>query len=151
MTLGIRLGRRLLAVTAFADERFEFHDSRFVPSRKASLTTGVSGYFRRVFDQARPTAVYYFAPTGPNTVTDGLIRLLEAEAAAHGVAVKRLTRSDIFDTFGAAPLRTRQALRDQMHQLWPGLREVANGRQLVMAEAAAVALVGDLYQEWPPG
>ena len=107
MTLGIRLGRRLMAVAAMANERFEFHDSRFVPSRKASLATGVSGYFRRVFNQAAPTVVYYFAPTGANTVTDGLIRLLEVEAAAHGIAVKRLTRSDVFDSFGVAPLRTR--------------------------------------------
>lgn len=150
MTLGIRLGRRLMAVAALKDERFEYHDSRFVPSRKRARASAVSGYFRRVFEQTAPTVVYYFAPTGPSTLTDGLVQLLEAEAAAHGIASKRLTRSDVFDSFGVAPLKTRQDLRTQMQHLWPALREAADARQLVLAEAAAVALVGDLYQAWPP-
>ena len=150
MTLGIRLGRRLMAVAAFKNDRFEYHDSRFVPSRKNALASAVSGYFRRVFEQTAPTVVYYFAPTGPSTLTDGLIQLLETEAAAYGIAAKRLTRSDVFDSFGPAPLRTRQDLRIQMQHLWPALRVATDARQLVLAEAAAVAMVGDLYQEWPP-
>jgi hypothetical protein len=48
------------------------------------------------------------------------------------------------------PFRTRQELQDHLRQFWPELSEAKPQRQAPLAEAAATALVGDLYQEWPP-
>ncbi len=150
MIVGLKLGRRLMAVAALEDERFVFQDSRFIASRKSALQAGVTRYFSQVFDQLKPTAIYYYAPTGRNTVTEALVALLDTQAGQMGIPAKRLSKSDLFDHFGLLPLRTRRQLREHLQPLWPALSEGKVHRQVALAEAAAAACVGDFRQALPP-
>ena len=150
MIVGLKLGRRLMAVAALEDERFVFQDTRFVASRKSALQSGITRYFSQVFEQLKPTAIYYYAPTGPNTITEALVTLLDTQAGQMGIPAKRLSKPDLFDHFGLLPFRTRRELRDHLQHLWPVLSEGKAHRQLVLAEAAAAACVGDFRQELPP-
>ena len=149
MTLGLKLGRRLVAAVAISGEEFAFQDSRFVP-RRAQLTSGFSRYLQQLLQQVNPSIVYFYAPGGDEGLTRELVSVLEAETAAAGVNTKRLTKTDVFGAFGLAPLKTRRELRDLLQNLWPTLSEGKVHRQAALAEAAAVALVGDLQTHWPP-
>jgi hypothetical protein len=150
MILGLKFDRRLIAAAGLNGEQFVFGDSRFVPSRQAALSTAISRYLRNVLDQVKPVAIYYYAPPQSGTFTAELVTILEHEAAHVGVPVKSLSHTDVFGSFGVLPLRTRRALRAHLEAFWPALTEGKPSRQLVLAEAAAVALVGDLRQAWPP-
>jgi hypothetical protein len=151
MTLGLKLGRRLVGAVALDDETVTFHDSRFVRARRDQPGTALSTYVGRVLDQVRPSVVYMYAPVGVGTVTAELVGALEREAARRGIPVKPLTRTDVLGSFGLRLLRTRAELREVIGVIWPALAEVKRHRQDTVAEAAAAALVGDISQEWPPG
>ena len=150
MILGLRLGRRLMAAAALDNDAFVFHDCRYVPPRKPTFDASMSKYFARLCDQLTPTAVYYYAPTGPGTVTEQLVARLEQTAGQAGIPVKRLTKSDLFTSVSVEPVRTRRELREQLSDLWPVLAEGKLNRQATLAEAAAGALVGDARQGLPP-
>ena len=150
MILGLRLGRRLMAAAGLEDDAFVSHDGRYVSSRKATLETSISKYFTRLCEQLTPAAVYYYAPTGPGTVTEQLIARLEQTAAQVGIPLKRLTKADLFTSVSVAPVRTRRELREQLSDLWPVLAEGKVARQATLAEAAAGALVGDARQGLAP-
>ena len=150
MILGIKLGRRLVAAAGLDDEQFVFRDSRFVPSRQALLDAAMGRYLTHVLTASAPTAVYCYAPTEAHSLTEQLFALLEVQAARLAIPVKRLTKFDVFTSFGILPLRTRDDLLEEAQVLWPDLTEVKTHRQLALAEAAAAALVGDLRQAWPP-
>lgn len=145
MILGLRLSRRLVAVAGLNDERFVFLDSRFVP-RGADASGGASRYFRQVLEQTKPTAVFFYAPTGPRTLTHQLILLLEQEASRLALVAKALSKTDVFASFGLLPLRTRRDLRVCVEALCPDLIQHRTQRQSVLSEAAAAALVGDFQQ-----
>jgi len=149
MILGIKLGRRLVAAAGLDDERFIFRDSRFVPSRQAMLGPAMGRYLTQVLTAAAPAAVYCYAPTEAHSLTEQLFALLEVQAARLAIPVKRLTKFDIFTSFGVLPLRARDDLLAQAQLLWPDLTEMKKHRQLALAEAAVAALVGDLRQAWP--
>jgi hypothetical protein len=148
--LGLKLGRRLMAAAGHEDEHFVFHDSRYVASRKSTVDAGLTKYFGQLLDQLKPAAVYYYAPTGQQTITEQLAARLEQSATEAGIPVRRLNRTDVFGSFGLTPVRTRRELREQLADLWPLLSEGKAPRQSVLAEAAASALVGDLRQGLPP-
>lgn len=150
MILGLKFDRRLTAAVGLEGEQVVFADSRFVPVRQAGVSTGMSRYLRHVLNQVRPSAIFYFAPHDSGPFTTELVRILEREAADLGVPAKPLSRADVFGSFGVLPVRTRRELRTLLEAFWPALTEAKPARQLVMAEAAAVALVGDLHQGWPP-
>jgi hypothetical protein len=150
MILGLKLGRRLMAAAALDDEQFVWQDSRFAPSRRSAMASGLTRYFSQLLTQVKPEAIYYYAPTGPNTLTEDLIKLLVTTAGESGIPVKPLSRLDVFGSFGLLPLRTRRELRDALQPLWPVLSDGPVPRQVALAEAAAAALVGDLQQAWPP-
>ena len=152
MILGFKLGRRLLAAVGLDAEQFGFVDSRYV-GRRQTLTETASAYFHRVIDQARPSVIYVYAPTAPDepeSLTKALVGVLETEAGRVGVPVKELERADLFGSFGLVALRTRPQLFDVMSAIWPALSEAKKERQLILAEAGAAALVGDIRQRWPP-
>ena len=149
MILGLKLGRRLMAAAGLEDDAFVFHECRYVSSRKATFDASMSKYFARLCEQLTPAAVYYYAPTGPGTVTEQLIERLEQTAGQAGIPVKRLTKTDLFTSVGVAPVRTRRELREQLADLWPVLAEGKLTRQTTLAEAAAGALVGDARQAQP--
>ena len=149
MTLGLKLGRRLVAAVAVDGEEFAFQDSRFVP-RRAQLVSGFSRYLQQLLRQVSPSAVYFYAPGANATLTHDLIGLLEAEAAAAGITARPLNKAEVFGAFGLKPVKTRRELRDLLQNLWPVLSEGKVHRQAALAEAAAVALVGDLQVQWPP-
>ena len=149
MILGLKLGRRLIAACGLAEEEFRFRDSRYIGSRRRLAET-VPVYFRRLIEQSRPRAIYAYAPSVTESSTEAVVALLETEAAKAGIAVKRLTKPDIFGSFGLVPFRTRGELRTTLLHLWPQLSEHPDVRQIPLAEAAAAALVGDLREAWPP-
>jgi hypothetical protein len=149
MILGLRLDRRLVASVALEDEEFVFSDSRFVPSRLI-LATALGRYFKTILEQLKPVAIYYYVPDGPGAVTALVLKTLDLEAGHAGVPLKPVSRMDLFGSFGVLPLRTRRELRAVLEELWPGLSQGMPHRQLALAEAAATALVGDMWQVWPP-
>jgi hypothetical protein len=149
MILGLKLGRRLIAACGLSDEEFQFRDSRYIGSRNQLLST-VPAYFQRLIDQSRPTTIYVYAPSVAESSTEEIVGLLEVEAAKAGIAVKRLTKTDVLGSFGLVPLQTRSDLRTTLIHLWPQLLENAEVRQVPLAEAAAAALIGDLREAWPP-
>ena len=142
MILGLKLGRRLMAAASLEDEAFVFHEARYVASRKATFDATMSKYFTRLFDQFTPTAVYYYAPTGPGTITAQLVARLEQTAAQAGISATRLTKADLFTSVGVAPVRTRQELREHLSDLWPVLAKGQVPRR--------AALVGALREVLPP-
>jgi len=150
VTLGLKLGRRLVAAAGLEDGQFVFHDARYVAARTSTLHAGTTRYFGQLLDQLKPAAVYYYAPTGQRTITAHLAVLLEQSASQAGIPARRLTKADLFGSVSATPLRTRRALREQLSDLWPVLSEGTVHRQTALAEASASALVGDLRQELPP-
>jgi hypothetical protein len=150
MILGLKFDRRLVAAAGLEGEQFVFGDSRFVPSRQAGLSAAMSRYLRQVLEQVKPAAIYYYAPQESGAFTTELVTILEREAANLGVPAKPLSKTDVFGSFGVLPLRTRRDLRALLEAFWPALTEGKPSRQVVLAEAAAVALVGDLHQAWPP-
>ena len=150
VVLGLKLGRRLTAAAALRDETFVFHDVRSVPSRADTLEAGITRYLQTLFEQLKPTHVYYYAPTSTQTTTGRLVLLVEQAAENHGIPARRLAKSDVFGGVSARPARTRRELRDQVQHLWPTLSEGKFIRQAVLAEAAAAALIGELRDEWPP-
>lgn len=149
MILGLKIGRRLIAACAIHNETFTFHDSRYVGA-KATLATAIPAYLQQLIAQVHPRVIYVYAPSTPDSSTEQLVRLLEAEAANSAVSVKTLQKSDVIGSFGLVPLRTRTELRDQVLHLWPELAHEREPRQVPLAEAAAAALIGDLREEWPP-
>lgn len=150
VTLGLRLGRRLVAAVGLEDEQFVFNDSRYVAARKGTLNAGTTRYFGQLLDQLKPAAVYYYAPTGQRTITEQLAVGLEQSAVQAGISAHRLTKADLFGSVSGTPIRTRRELREQLTDLWPVLSEVKVHRQAALAEASASALVGNFRQELPP-
>lgn len=148
--LGLKLGRRLMAAAAMEDEQFVFHDSRYVASRHSTLAPGTSRYFAQLLDQLRPVAIYYYAPTGHQTLTEQLVVMLEQSAAHAGISSRRLAKADLFTSVSLLPVRTRRELREHLAELWPVLSAGKVHRDAALAEAAASALVGDLRQALPP-
>ena len=144
MTLGFKLGRRLLAAVAVDGEDITFCDSRFVAPRRDRLERGIPKYLDRVLSQIKPSAVFYYAPTSPHSVTENLIGLLNQAAGRNGLIPLPLTKHDIFGSFGLVPLRTRQQLRECLMSFVPQLAEGKPPRQVAVAEAAATALVGEV-------
>jgi 5-formyltetrahydrofolate cyclo-ligase len=139
-----------MAAAALEDDAFVFHECRYVSSRKSTLDANISKYFARLCEQFTPTAVYYYAPTGPGTVTAQLVARLEETAGQAGIPVKRLTKTDLFTSVSVVPVRTRRELREQLSDLWPVLAGGQLPRQATLAEAAAGALVGDARQTLSP-
>jgi hypothetical protein len=144
MILGLKLGRRLLAAVAFDDEETLLCDSRFVPSRKDELERSFAKYFDQLIAQVRPDEVFYYAPTGPQTVTERLTELLQAAADRAGISGTRVTKQELFPSCGLPAPRTRRELRECLGTFVPQVAENKTARQVVVAEAAATALVGEL-------
>jgi 5-formyltetrahydrofolate cyclo-ligase len=142
MTLGVKLGRRLLAAVAFDDEQVIFCDSRFVPSKREDLHR-LAKYIDQLIAQVQPTEVVYYAPSASESVTEQLAGLLEATMNKAGIPTSRLTRQELFASFGTPPVRTRRELRECLSSFVPQVNENKTARHVVMAEAAAAALVGE--------
>lgn len=144
MTLGFKLGRRLIAAVAIENEQVAFSDSRFVASRRDTLSRGIPRYFDQVLQQLHPSAVFYYAPTNRHTLTEELVDLLRQAASRAHVDVVPLQKRDLVHSFGATPIRTRKELRECIAPFVPQLSEGKTHRQIAVAEAAAAALVGEL-------
>lgn len=142
--LGLKLGRRLTAAVAFSDERVVFHDSRYVPGRRDLRERSVVRYLVQLLAQLEPAHIFYYAPTTSSSTTDYLVGLVESIASQRGVPITRLARTDLFDSVGFAPLRTRRELCEHLQLLWSELGEIIPARRLAFAEAATCAFVGDL-------
>lgn len=149
MILGLKVGRRVLAAVALDDESFVFQHSRYAPSRTSTIQSGLTRYFSHLLEQVKPSAVYYYGSTAPQTLTEDIIKLLVTTAGSRGIPAKPLTKLDVFGSFGIQPFRTRQELRDHLAHLWPAIGESKPVRQAALAEAAATALVGEFRQELP--
>lgn len=150
MILGVIFTRRLVAVVGLEDGTISFMDSRFVPSKAAEVGRVSSSYLRRVLEQGRPGAVFVSLSPRLGRVSAALRDMLDAEAGAMGIPVKRLGRMEVLASFGLLPLRTRQEVLELATQLWPSLLDAKRGRQALLCEAATVAAVGDVHQQWPP-
>lgn len=150
MILGIIFTRRLMAAVGLEDGVITFMDSRFVPSKAAEIGRVSSSYLRRILDQGRPGAVFVCLPPRLGRISAALRDMLDAEAGAMGIPVKRLGRIKVLTSFGLMPLRNRRDVLEVASQLWPSLLEAKRGRQAFLCEAATVAAVGDVHQQWPP-
>ena len=149
MTLGIKLGRRLVAAAAVDGEAIVFHDSRYAP-RPPQVASGFSRYVSQLLEQVKPTLILCYAPGADEGLTRQLLSIVESEAAARGIPCRRSSRADVFGAFGVVPLRTRHQLKELLLSVWPALASGKSGRQAALAEAAATALVGDIQRQWPP-
>ena len=144
MILGLKLGRRLLAAVAFNDEEPILCDSHFVPSQKDELERRVARYFNQLISQVKPVEIFYYAPTGSQTVTERLVDVLNSSARTAGLAATRLRKRDLFSSLGVPPPRTRRELRECLSVFVHQVGENKAERQVVIAEAAAAALVGEV-------
>ena len=149
MILGFRLGRRVMAAAGIEGEDVSFLDSRFVDSKKTVDGNGAPRYFAQLLDQLQPVAIYFYAPTTAETVTARLASILEEVATQAHVGAYRLTKSDVFGSFGVEPIRSRREMRDEMTGLAPALAAINNARRDSVAEAIASALVGEVRHELP--
>jgi hypothetical protein len=150
MILGVKLDRRLVAAIGLNGEEFVFQDSRFVPSRKDALAGSMARYLGRLCEQTKPDAVFFYLPNDAGRVAKQLVALLESAAVAAGTWAQPLSRSDVFGSFGLVPVPSRQHLFHLIAKIWPPLLEGKTHRQLALAEAVAVTLVGDFRHSWPP-
>jgi hypothetical protein len=145
--LGFKLGRRLIAAAALADEQFVFSDQHYVTPRPASRDANMARYFERLLDQVKPALVFYYTPATARGTTKQLVTLLEQAAAARGIPVRGLTKSELMDHFGFTPVRTRRELRELLAHLWPVLEDGKDIRHAVLAEAAAAAMNGEVQRQ----
>jgi hypothetical protein len=149
MILGFKLSHRLVSAAGLHGESFSFRDTRYVGVRRSSPAT-LAAYFHRVLSQTTPTAIYAYQPGGRDRSSDALLQALETEAARLGISVHLLDRAEVMTAFGVMPLRTRDEVLEALLHIWPAVGEAVAPKQHCLAEAAAVALVGALREEWPP-
>lgn len=140
MILGIRIDRRLISAVGLESETFTFQESRYSSPHRQSLID----YFRRLLDQARPTAVYYYMPSTGATAAAQTAACMEAAAQEARIPLRRVTKADLSRGFGWNPFRTRAELATHLTQLWPGIDDAKRERRASLAEATAV--VGDVRE-----
>lgn len=149
--LGIKLARRLLASVVLQDEEFVWGDQRYVTSRPASVERAMGGYFDTLLNQVNPAAIYYYAPVGEGATTKRLVSLLEQAARSRSIPLHRLTKAVLLERFGVGPVCSRRDLHELLRPFWPRLEEGAKVRQVVLAEATAAALAGDIAHHLSSG
>jgi len=148
--LGLKLGRRLMAAAVLQDEAFILGDQRYVTSRPASFDRSLTRYLETLLEQVKPSVLYYYAPDSQSPVTARLIALLDQVAGTHGIPARRLTKPELLINFGVIPIRSRRQLREVLQHLWDRLQGTSV-REAVLAEAAAAALVGEVWYHQLPG
>jgi hypothetical protein len=154
MTLGLKLSRRSIAVAVVADFEIVFEDLRHVPMKPDRLESTVRRYLARLFQQFELSGIAYYAPTARQSMAQRLVHVLEEEARRSELPIQRLNKADVFSGFGVVPVDTRAKLRAQVARLWPVVAVAdqarVSARQVVLAEAAAVGLLGQIWMELPP-
>ena len=144
MTLGFRLSRRLVAAVALQDDQVVHQDSRYVARRREAVEGRVSRYFDRLLDQLSPTTIWYYAPTRPEALSERLTQLLEASASRHGIPTRQLAAGSLRQAL-ALPVRApRRAILEHVVPLWPAVANLPRAQQATFAEAAVVAMTGDI-------
>lgn len=153
-TLGLKLSRRSIAVVAVADFEIVFEDVRHVPTQADRMADTLRRYLTQLFQQFTLSAIAYYAPSTGPSMAQRLVQALEDEALRAQLPIQRLNKADVFSGFGVVPVDTRAKLREQVARLWPVVATDGHGkvttRQVVLAEAAAVALLGQIWHELPP-
>lgn len=153
-TLGLKLSRRSIAVVVVADFEIVFEDVRHVPIKADRMDDTIRRYLTQLFQQFTLSAIAYYAPSTAPSMAQRLVQALEDEARRAELPIQRLNKADVFSGFGVVPVNTRAKLREQVARLWPVVATGEAGkvttRQVVLAEAAAVALLGQIWHELPP-
>jgi hypothetical protein len=149
MIVGIKIGRRLTGVVGLTDEQFVFSDTRYAVRRREAQLLAFDTYIRHLLNQLQPVAIFYYAPSGPDTLADALRHRLTELSGQAGIPIRPLSRMDVFGSFGLIPPKTRSELRQVMSAIWPELTTSMVGRQDALAEAGAAALIGQLRHSWP--
>jgi hypothetical protein len=153
-TLGLKLSRRSIAVVVVADFEIVFEDVRHVPIKVDRMDDALRRYLARLLQQFTFSGVAYYAPSTGQSMAQQLVQTLEDEARHAQLPIQRFNKADVFSGFGVVPVGTRAKLREQIARLWPvvaaeGHNKVTT-RQVALAEAAAVGLLGQLWQQLPP-
>ena len=152
-TLGLKLSRRSIAIVAVADFEIVFDDVRHVPIKADRMDDTIRRYLTQLFQQFTLSAIAYYAPSTGQSMAQRLVQVLEDEAQLAHLPIQRLNKADVFSGFGVVPVDTRAKLREQVARLWPVVNDdqgKVTTRQVVLAEAAAVALLGQIWHELPP-
>lgn len=153
-TLGLKLSRRSIGVTVVTDFEIVFEAVRHVPPHADRIEDTMRRYLKLLLEQFRISAIAYYAPTGGQSMAQRLVQVLEEHARQAKLPLQRLNKADVFSSCGVVPVDTRAKLREQVAVLWPVVAKDAQGkvtpRQMTLAEAAAVALVGQMWSELPP-
>ena len=152
-TLGLKLSRRSIAIVAVADFEIVFDDVRHVPIKADRMDDTIRRYLTQLFQQFTLSAIAYYAPSTGQSMAQRLVQVLEDEARLARLPIQRLNKADVFSGFGVVPVDTRAKLREQIARLWPVVNDdqgKVTARQVVLAEAAAVALLGQIWHELPP-
>jgi hypothetical protein len=152
-TLGLKLSRRSIAIVAVADFEIVFDDVRHVPLKADRMDDTIRRYLTQLFQQFTLSAIAYYAPSTGPSMAQRLVQVLEDEARLARLPIQRLNKADVFSGFGVVPVDTRAKLREQVARLWPVVNDdqgKVTTRQVVLAEAAAVALLGQIWHELPP-
>jgi hypothetical protein len=153
-TLGLKLSRRSIAVVIVSDFEIVFEDVRHVPIKADRMEDAMRRYLTQLFQQFTLSAITYYAPSAGPSMAQQLVQVLESEAQRARLPIQRLNKADVFSGFGVVPVTTRAQLREQVARLWPAVvteeHAKVTARQVALAEAAAVGLLGQIWQELPP-
>lgn len=153
-TLGLKLSRRSIAAVVVSDFEIVFEDMRHVPIKADRMDDTIRRYLTQLFQQFNLSAIAYYAPSTGQSMAQRLVQVLEDEARRAELSIQRLNKADVFSGFSIVPIDTRAKLREQVARFWPVVAMDKTGkvtpRQIVLAEAAAVALLGQVWTELPP-
>jgi hypothetical protein len=154
MTLGLKLSRRSIAVVVVADFEIVFEDVRHVPIKTDRMEDTIRRYLAQLLQQFTLTGIAYYAPSTGQSMASRLVQVLEDEARRTQLPIQRLNKADVFSGFGVVPVNTRAKLREQIARIWPVVAVADQGkvtaRHVVLAEAAGVGLIGQMWSELPP-
>jgi hypothetical protein len=152
--LGLKLSRRSLAVVVVTGFDIVFDDVRHVPIKAERMEDTMRRYLAQLFQQFTLSGIAYYAPTSSQSKAQRLVQVLEDEAGKAVLPIQRFNKADVFSGFGVVPIDTRAKLREQVARIWPGVtaddQVKVTARQVVLAEAAAVGLLGQIWHELPP-
>jgi len=152
--LGIKVSRRALAVAVVSGTELLFEDLRHVPIQPDRVEGAVQKYFSQLVEQFAPVTVALYTPATGEGMAQRVAQVIERQAREAEIELQRFNKADIFSGFGVVPVATRERLRERVAQLWPVVGTASDAqttrRQVALAEAAAVALLGQLWTELPP-
>ena len=121
----IKVERRSVAVAVFSNRHLEYTQVRqlsSVPEKADATTAGFVNWILVTFDVA--TTALDQARNGSELRRVQLSEVVLATLRDAGVPVWEAPKRELFEAYGAPPLKTRKELREVVKSIWP----ILNGR-----------------------